>query len=138
MVLRSQDVRIRGNKNKSEGGYVDCERQSHAIYSQEDSTNEQPVLNAHNLNKKPSLENRCQHNAHAQYERVTHVLRGQPAHGRIIRGQRRVDHRRLLLLQLDDTALDTVFDDELDRLHGTMLAKPMDAVHGLELDLAQE
>lgn len=43
----------------------------------------------------------------------------------------RINHSALLLLQLDDTTLNTVFNNEFDCLDRTMLTQPMDTIHSL-------
>lgn len=42
-------------------------------------------------------------------------------------------HCALLLLQLNDPALDAIFDHQFDGLHRTVLAQAMNSIHGLIL-----
>ena len=45
-----------------------------------------------------------------------------------------IHHCALLLLQLDDPALNAIFDHQFYGLHRTVLAQAMNSVHGLILD----
>jgi len=45
-----------------------------------------------------------------------------------------IHHCALFLLQLDNPALNAIFDHQFDGLHRTVLAQPMNSIHGLILD----
>ena len=45
-----------------------------------------------------------------------------------------IHHCALLLLQLDDPALDAIFDHQFDGLHRAVLTQAMNSIHGLILD----
>lgn len=62
---------------------------------------------------------------------MTHIIRGKTAHRRLVAGESGIHHGRLFLLELNDTTLDTVFDNELDGLHRPVLTQTVDTVHSL-------
>jgi len=64
-------------------------------------------------------------------EKETEISRCQSSHSRIIGRQRRINHSRFLLLELNNPALNRIFDDELDGFDRPALTQPMDSIHRL-------